>query len=182
MALSILPDTDILIPRLTHRGATHSLIIIILASTPFLIRYGIRTIPYLLAVAQHAFLGDYLLGGSELLWPITRTTYGIDWSLYGWQSLILEWGAFLVSAAVMLKTRDIATLLKPEKANLLLFLPATAGFASLFLQMQQPLPQSLIVPELAFLALYILSITSPLTRPARLMHILRSKMSGRPQR
>jgi len=138
-----------------------------------LIRYGAKTLPYLIAVMQHAFFGDYLTGGSALLWPITSTSYGIGWCLYGQQDLILEWGAFLVSAAVMLKTRDITTLLKPEKANLLLILPATAGFASLFLQMQQPLSQSLIVPELAFLALYILSITSPLTRPARLMHILR---------
>ena len=64
MALSILPDIDLLIPGLMHRGPTHSLIIIALVSAPFLAKYGTRAIPHLLAVGQHVFIGDYLIGES----------------------------------------------------------------------------------------------------------------------
>ena len=37
--LSILPDIDLLIPRLAHRGPTHSIITITLVSLPLLIIY-----------------------------------------------------------------------------------------------------------------------------------------------
>ena len=80
--LSILPDIDLLIPNLQHRGPTHSLAAIILV---FLISYihERKWMPYVAAFASHALLGDYFTGnayevGSQLLWPINRSMIGIQ--------------------------------------------------------------------------------------------------------
>ena len=82
MALSILPDIDLLIPGLMHRGPAHSLIIITLVSAPFLAKYGTRAIPYLLTVGQHVFIEDYFILKSALLGPLSTTSYEVGWREY----------------------------------------------------------------------------------------------------
>jgi len=180
LALSIAPDVDLVFRSIRHRGATHSLIILTLALIPFLIKYGKTTIPYMIAVAQHSLFGDYLTGGVALLWPMTQTYYGIRWSIYGPQNLILEWGAFLAAIIVMFVTRDILTLLKPSRTNLLLIIPAVASFVPLFLNEPQPLPASLVIPEAVFLTIYASSILAQITHRTRFITFIESRLNRRP--
>jgi membrane-bound metal-dependent hydrolase YbcI (DUF457 family) len=74
LALTVIPDVDILFePSLAHRGPMHSIIILIAVFIPFLIAYRKVAIPYFLAVAQHAMIGDYLGGGQlQLFWPLAK--------------------------------------------------------------------------------------------------------------
>jgi len=73
---STLPDIDLLIPSLEHRGPTHSPIVFCVLLLPAIIIYKKRAIPYFLALAQHSLLGDYLTGeGVQMLWPLTSRWY-----------------------------------------------------------------------------------------------------------
>ena len=66
---SVFPDTDILFPFIEHRGPMHSVLFCCLVFVPFLLLYKKRVIPYFIAVLQHNLIGDFLTGGSQLLWP-----------------------------------------------------------------------------------------------------------------
>jgi len=77
--LSVIPDIDILIPFIEHRGPTHSILAMLIIFIPVFILYGKRVAPYLLALIQHPLIGDYFVGGKiQLFWPITTNRYGIE--------------------------------------------------------------------------------------------------------
>jgi len=56
--VSLLPDVDLLISGLQHRGPTHSIVIALLLFTPILIILK-RGLAYLAALATHMVIGDY---------------------------------------------------------------------------------------------------------------------------
>jgi membrane-bound metal-dependent hydrolase YbcI (DUF457 family) len=172
LALSIAPDLDLLVRGLDHRGATHSIIVLALLLAPFLAKYRARALPYLVALTQHAFLGDYLTGGSELLWPVTSNTIGLNWSVTGLQNQILEWTGFILLILVLVLSRDHSRLLKPNMENLLLIIPAAATFIPLYIPRRYNLvPSSLLVPSIVLLILYALSMLSlPAYAIKRLVH------------
>jgi membrane-bound metal-dependent hydrolase YbcI (DUF457 family) len=60
---SIIPDVDLLIPVLEHRGPTHSLLVYALVLIPFFIIFGKRTTVYFVALTSHALLGDLVATG-----------------------------------------------------------------------------------------------------------------------
>ena len=111
--LAILPDIDLLIPNLQHRGPTHSLAAIILV---FLISYihERKWMPYVAAFASHALLGDLFtrggclvgggyLSGSNLLWPINNSWIGIPLLSMGSSSEIAtEITLFLIMTVLLL--------------------------------------------------------------------------------
>ena len=73
--LSMLPDIDILIPTLVHRGPTHSIIVATAIFTPIIIYYK-KGIPYYASLISHSLIGDYITAyGCQLLWPINQTWY-----------------------------------------------------------------------------------------------------------
>jgi len=154
--VSLLPDMDLLIPGLEHRGPTHSLIIFFLLFLPAFVLYGKRVTPYLIALAQHSLIGDYLTGGTQLFWPITTNRYGIEASKL--TIIPLEWVVFLASSTLMLKTKDVWTLFKPHPTNLTLCAPLAAIFLSTFLSFPLPVPPELTAPHLTYLILFTLSI------------------------
>jgi len=63
LVASMVPDIDLLIPGLEHRGPTHSLILIFLLFLPAFMLYRERAAPYFVAVVQHSILGDSITGG-----------------------------------------------------------------------------------------------------------------------
>jgi len=68
--VSLLPDVDLLIPGLQHRGPTHSIVIALILFTPILIILK-RGLTYLAALATHTAIGDYFTSyGCQLFWPI----------------------------------------------------------------------------------------------------------------
>ena len=70
--ISLLPDIDLIIPPLDHRGPTHSIIIAITAFIPILIIFKKRGLPYLASLISHSLIGDVFTGqGIQLYWPLS---------------------------------------------------------------------------------------------------------------
>ncbi len=72
--LSVLPDIDVFIPFLTHRGPTHSLAAILVFFAPVVL-FRREWLPYAASFGSHALIGDLITGtrgtpGSMLFWPI----------------------------------------------------------------------------------------------------------------
>jgi len=71
--LSILPDVDLLIRGLRHRGPTHSLIAAFIVFVPLLIIKKREMLAYLVVLLSHSAIGDYFIGGGvQLLWPVSQ--------------------------------------------------------------------------------------------------------------
>ena len=88
---SMLPDIDILIPGLVHRGPTHSIIVATAVFTPIMIYYK-KGISYYASLLSHSLIGDYFTAyGCQLLWPINQTWYKYENPLtHGNQIIPLE--------------------------------------------------------------------------------------------
>ncbi len=155
---AVIPDVDLLIPGVEHRGPTHSLILCTLLFLPVLLLTGKTALPYFLALAQHALLGDYVTGGAQLLWPLTNQVYGTGIDVTSPTNLFLEWGFFLVSMAVLLYTRDLWRLFRRDRANLLLSTPLLTVLLPAFLSFPTYVPLELLTPHLIYLALFAYSI------------------------
>jgi membrane-bound metal-dependent hydrolase YbcI (DUF457 family) len=157
--LSVLPDIDIAIPDLNHRGPLHSIIIITLAFIPFFLYYKKQVGPSYVAIAQHSLVGDYLAGGGvQLLWPLTNQSYGINLSMTGQTSVLIELVCFISALIILLATKDILALMKPKKENLLLILTEVAILGSIFISWHYRLLTELLVPHLLFFAIFLASI------------------------
>jgi len=156
---SVLPDIDLLIPALEHRGLTHSLIFLSFLSLPMFLLFGKRATPYFVALIQHSILGDFLVGGSvQLLWPATLEWYGVGIRIASLTGILIEWTFFLTSITVMLKTKDAWTLFKQHSSNLLLSIPIFTVLLPTLLSFPLSVPLGLIIPHLTYLTLFALSI------------------------
>jgi membrane-bound metal-dependent hydrolase YbcI (DUF457 family) len=134
-ALSILPDIDlVLFPRL-HRGPTHSLVLLAAISIPFLIVWRLKTIPYVMAYAQHLLIGDMIAGATQYFWPISFEEFGLSVTMGSPIEVGLEWAFFLASLALMIALGDFKNMLKPSLSNLVFIVPCI-GAGSLFVQMR----------------------------------------------
>lgn len=159
LTLAILPDIDLFIPWIKHRGPFHSIFVITIFFLPFIIAYKKTVIPYIIAIEQH-ILGDYIAGGGvQLFWPFNQNWYGLRIPPSNSICITAEWILFLGCLALMIKTRDLLTLLKPHLPNLILLIPIGSIFSPMFLHYPINVPNDLIIPHLFFLALFTLSIT-----------------------
>lgn len=174
--LSVIPDVDLLIPDQVHRGFTHSMVVLSFVFIPFFVYYRKRSIPYFVATAQHALVGDFLTnGGAEILWPLTSTAFGVGIGMKSWINISLEWAVFLVAVAILFRTNDFRSLLKPSGSNLLLLVPAGVIVVSAILGRAGGVPFSLLIPHLVFLVLFSVVIVNALLGLVRalLVHIKR---------
>ena len=159
LTLSVIADIDILLPFLEHRGPTHSIALALLAFTPVLAIYRKRSVPYLLALVQHSLVGDYLIGGqTQLLWPMATPSYGLGICIHSQTNTILEWVLFLTSTAIMLKTRDAATLIQPHNSNLVLSIPTFTVLLPTFFSYPLEVPTWLMPPHLVYTAMFAASL------------------------
>lgn len=157
--LGLIPDIDLLIPNLPHRGPLHSIIILTIAFIPAFAIYKKTSIPYFAALMQHVLIGDFLTGGGiQLLWPITQTWYGIGTPMTSLTNILLEWISFLMAGAIMLTTRDVYNLLKRHQSNLLLSVPVLTVLLPSFLHFPLTVPTSLLIPHLIYLGLFTASL------------------------
>lgn len=157
---SIIPDIDLLIPGLQHRGPTHSLIISIIIFIPLAAYYRKKAIPYFIALTQHSLIGDYLTGGGiQLLWPLNSTHYyGLPIEITSLTNITIEWIFFLTAFTILLKTKDAQTLFQPHPSNLLLSIPAFTVLLPTLLSFPEYVPLALIIPHLIYLAIFTISI------------------------
>ena len=80
--VSLLPDIDLMIPPLNHRGPTHSIIIAIIAFIPILIVFKKKGLPYLASLVSHSLIGDLFNGqGVQLFWPLNHQWIEVPCSL-----------------------------------------------------------------------------------------------------
>jgi len=157
-ALSIIPDIDLLIPGLTHRGPTHSIILLSLLFLPVFLLYKKKATPYFAALILHPLIGDSLTGGTQLLWPLTTNYYGIGIGITSLTNILTEWILFLASLTILFKAKDMQTLFQPHPSNLLLSIPTFTVLLPTILSFPLHVHPTLIIPHLIYLTIFTLSI------------------------
>jgi hypothetical protein len=129
-----------------------------IAFIPILAIYRKKVIPYLVALTQHSLIGDYIVGQTQLLGPITTQPYGINIDIMSQTNVTLELLMFLASIIIMVKTRDAAMLLQPRNSNLTLSIPTLTVLLPTFLSVPLHVPTCLILPHLAYISIFSASI------------------------
>ena len=162
--VSVLPDIDILInrliPSLEHRGPMHSVIVFCLLFLPSFMFFRKRAIPYFVALIQHILIGDYLTGGTQLLWPVTTNWYGLGLGIEvtSLTNIFIEWVLFLISLTIMFKTKDAWLLFRQHPSNIILSVPVLTVLLPTLLSFPLYVPLELVIPHLVYMALFIFSI------------------------
>ncbi len=162
LAASVLPDVDLLLRFLTHRGPTHSFIAITVLMIPFFVAYRKQALPYYAALLSHIFIGDFFTGGIELLWPLSHSWFGVlDLATTGLPSVAIELGLFVVTLPIMYKLGDLQTLLKFNSQSWTLIVPLGAILGPLLSAgrgQESALPILLVIPSLFYLVLFSYSL------------------------
>lgn len=157
--LSVIPDIDLLIPGLEHRGPLHSVILFCFLFLPIFAVYKKRAAPYFAAVIQHILIGDYLIGGKlQLLWPLTTNMYGFHIEIASLTHIALEWSFFLISTAFMIKTQDVFFLFRPHASNLILAIPVMTVLLPTIISFPLSVPLSLLIPHIIYLILLTIPV------------------------
>ena len=155
---SVLPDIDLLIPGLHHRGPMHSAILFSLLFLPIFILYKKRAIPYFVALTQHILIGDFLTGWTQLIWPITTNWYGLGLEIASLTNILIEWALFLTSTAILFRTRDVWLLLQQHQSNMILAIPVLTVLLPASISFPTYVSLELLMPHLLYITLFTLSI------------------------
>jgi hypothetical protein len=135
---------------------------------PLFIRYRAKAVPYYLAIIQHPLVADYFVGGHvQLFWPLTTQYYGIGTSIMSPENTAAELAAFLVAMILMLKTKDVKTLLQPHKSNLTLLIPTATVLLPTFARYPLDVPVLLVAPHLVYMFVFAVSIVIVIVHAAR---------------
>jgi len=157
--LSVIPDIDILIPFLEHRGPTHSIIAATVIFIPAFALWRKGALPYFVAYIQHSLIGDFIAGGkTQLLWPLTLQPFGIEISIKSSTNITLEWLTFIIATIVIIKTKDIHAILQPHNSNIILAIPTFTVLLPTFLAFPLEVPIALVPPHLICLTLFVTSL------------------------
>jgi hypothetical protein len=156
-AASVLPDVDLLLRFLMHRGPTHSLITITVLMIPFFIIYRRQAIPYYAALLTHILIGDFFTGGIELLWPLSHGWFQFsNIEVTSLTNQIAELSLFILTVPVMYKLGDLQRLLRFNGKGWALIVPLGAilgPLLSLGRGQESALPLLLVVPSLFYVGL-----------------------------
>ena len=162
LAASVLPDVDLILRFLMHRGPTHSLITITAAMIPFFIVCRKQAIPYYSALLSHIFIGDFFTGGAQIFWPLSQSRFGaLNIPVTSLTNSIAELALFGLTLPIMYKLGDLQTLLKPRNKNWVLIIPLGAILGPLLKLgrgQESTLPILLVVPSLFYASLLAYSI------------------------
>lgn len=162
LAASVLPDVDLLLRFLTHRGPTHSIITITVLMIPFFVVYGKKAIPYYTAILSHILIGDFFTGGIQLFWPLSHSTFGaLNFEVISMPIAITELVLFLLTVPFMYKLGDLKTLLNPNDYSWALVIPLGAiigPLVSFGRGQESALPVLLVIPSLFYIGLFTYSL------------------------
>ena len=160
LAASVIPDIDLLLRFMQHRGPTHSLIMIMVLLIPFLVLYRKTAVPYSLALVSHSLIGDFV-GGTQLFWPLSTEWFGATTiGVSSISNVLLELVLFSVSTVVMFKTGDLRGIFK-DKYKIVLLLPFGAVLGPILAVergLQYALPLLLAIPSLFYLVIFAYSM------------------------
>lgn len=178
LTLSILPDADLLLKRILpiqHRVATHSLITALIAFAPFFLLYRKRTLPYFIAYVQHSLVGDFIVGSTQLLWPLSKMSFGLGIGITSLTNQSIEWVMFIAAIILMLKMKDYRTFFEPHMTNLILIIPTLTVLLPTFFQNPMQVPILLVPPHIFYLILFAAAMAIEIRAlPAQLTKIYRS--------
>jgi membrane-bound metal-dependent hydrolase YbcI (DUF457 family) len=162
LAASVLPDVDLFLRFLMHRGPTHSIITITILMIPLFIIYRKQAAPYYAGLLSHVLIGDFFTGGTQLFWPLSQNLFGaLNIDVTSLTNAIVELGLFLITIPIMCKQGDLQSLLKPLNKNWALIIPLVAVLGPLISVgrgTESALPPPLIAPSLFYLGLFTYSI------------------------
>jgi hypothetical protein len=140
------------------------------ALIPFFAVYGKKAVPYFLALAQHALIGDYVTSGTmgvQLFWPLTNQPYGFGIAIRTQTNVALEWIAFLAAIVIMIKTRDITKFFQTHKSNLLLSIPTFTTLLPTLARFPLGVPLLLVPPHIFYTLIFSIAMILAVSRHAR---------------
>ena len=159
--LSVIPDVDILIPFIEHRGPIHSIVATFIVFIPIFAVYEKKAIPYLLAIVQHSLVGDFFAGGKiQLLWPITTHQYGIEVGIKSLQNIAAEVLAFAALVVIFAMSKDYLKFFRKSLSNLILAIPAFAVIFPMFIRFPINVPLLLMPPHIFYSIFFLIAITN----------------------
>ena len=168
LAASVLPDADLLLRFIQHRGPTHSIITITFLMIPFFFVYRKKAFPYYAAILSHSLIGDFFTGGVELFWPLSNNTFGaLNFEVSSLPIALTELILFLFTVPFMYKLGDLKDLLKPNDKSWALIIPLGAiigplvtltRLASLGRGQENTLPALLVIPSLFYIGMFTYSL------------------------
>ncbi|MEM3700071.1 MAG: metal-dependent hydrolase [Candidatus Bathyarchaeia archaeon] len=168
LMLSVIPDIDILIPYVQHRGPSHSIVVATIIFIPLFALYHRKAVPYFVALIQHSLVGDYIAGGYvQIFLPLTQKRYGLNVDIKSPINITLEWLTFLVAATIIFRSKDIRTFFEPHNSNLILAIPTFTVLLPTFLAFPLEVPIALIPPHIIFLFLFSTSLIIDIKRITR---------------
>jgi hypothetical protein len=130
-----------------------------LVFVPIFIIFRARAIPYFVALIQHFLVGDFIAGSNtQILWPVTTHYYGLNIDINSPTNIAIEWTIFLISIAVMARTKDIANLLSQRNSNLILTIPTFTVLLPTVVAYPMGVPLELVPPHVAYLVIFLASI------------------------
>jgi len=171
LTFALLPDVDLLVPGLQHRGPTHSLLFIAAMSVPILLVWSGNAFQYIIALSTHSLIGDVFTdGGTQLLWPFSREWVMVDQTLMMGCTfeVYMEIALFTAMIGVMLLSGDLSRFLKPSRKNLLLGIPISTIVLPALFEYPVRMPTSLMIPHILLLALIGLSFTISVIKPEKI--------------
>ena len=175
LAVSVIPDIDLVLEKISsilpmHRGPTHSIITLTVLMIPFFILCRKKAIPYYLVLLSHSLIGDFFTGGIEMLWPLSQNWFGnVAIPIGSLTDIAFESSLFILTTAIMLRSKDLQSLLKPKRTNLILLIPFGAVLGPLLGAVLAPLlrigsnfesslPALLAIPSVFWLVIFAYSI------------------------
>jgi membrane-bound metal-dependent hydrolase YbcI (DUF457 family) len=162
LAASVLPDVDLILRFIMHRGPTHSIITITVLMIPFFAIYRKQAIPYYAALLSHILIGDFFTGGIELLWPLSQNWFGaLNYSVTSLTVQITELTLFAATLPIMYKLKDLQSLFKAHNKNWALIIPLGAVLGPLLAlgrAGETAIPTLLAIPSLFYVFLFAYSI------------------------
>jgi membrane-bound metal-dependent hydrolase YbcI (DUF457 family) len=168
LTASLIPDIDIIIPNIPHRGPTHSLMVAFILLLPVFYCWKTKLYTYYAAYASHIF-ADLLAGGvngrGQILWP-----YSNQWiNLYpklrmgGEKEAIVEIILFAIALTILFITKDYKHLFKYRNTNFLLFFPGMVVLLSSLLGIYyggSKMPSLFLLPNLLVSLLVLIVIVN----------------------
>jgi membrane-bound metal-dependent hydrolase YbcI (DUF457 family) len=162
LAASVLPDIDLLLRFLMHRGPTHSLVTITVLMIPVFIVYRKQAFPYFAALLSHSLIGDFITGGAQLFWPLSQSWFGaLNIDITSLTNVVAELALFFLTLPIMYKLGDLQILLKPHNHNWALIIPIVAVLGpllSLGRGQENSIPTLLVVPSVFYVCLFAYSM------------------------
>ena len=163
--LSMVPDLDLLVHGLDHRGPSHSVVVAFVVFAPLLLFRFRKSIIYFAVLVTHSLIGDYFTGEVMLLWPFSHEGFVSPYivSMRSPLEVYLELALFVIFLGVFLFMRDFEKLLKGRAESLLLLIPLGALGGSFFMMRNYSGALNVLtLPYLIIVLMIILSISKSL--------------------